>query len=572
MSSVPRFRVKGGSGSSGLYAYQSEDGLFAVSVCVYPKAWPPTLFEGFRSTYRSRGAYGREAITLLLQEGKEVAFAVGEVAVPAVQAMMNHLQRRRTDWRREQKAKIQARSGERVDSEINDEEETSDLELAVEAATSLPVECSLSFSREGTIPDDVLYASPETAAVALTAALRDLAWLCLRAGELRSAATDGGGEETAGHLLDAARAADEVDPLALLAELDFVHELHRLQHRIRKGYVPEEDRLAAIRGRITDRGVLDYATTGIPLLECRFDEFVEATPLFRVLVTALDVVSAGSLRSTLGVETDGLFGSMSEVHPRTMREQLRSIPSLPLPVARATADRLRLTRLQQEWQRPLDLAKRILRAESVETGYATQEGSMTVWTVDTAKVWESILEQAFEAAGNGTSVSRPTMKPPWIELGNPRQVDLTVTCGEKTYLVDAKYKLGTPGSSTADQYQLFAYSLLHGVNYSKDKELLPINDEDRPDAVALVYPVPIKNGDVPNDADDWSKRVKSAHAKSPFTREFLNTPGEHPKVVLHLLQAPFASPEVVRDERQWKVYLAGVGRGLQHRIESPTPR
>jgi hypothetical protein len=532
--------VKGGSGSSGLYAYQSEDGLFAVSVCVYPKAWPPKLFEGFRSTYRSRGADGREAITVLLQEGKEVAFAVKEVAVPAVQAMINHLKHRRTDWRREQRTKIQARSGGLVASNINDEEETPDLELAAEAATSLPVECSLNFSREGTIQDDFLYASPEIAAVDLTTVLRDLAWLCLRAGQIRSAAADGLGDESAGQLLDATRAADQMDPLALLAELDFVHELHRLQHRIRKGYVPEEDRLAAVRGRITDRGVLEYEMTGIPLLECRFDEFVEATPLFRVLVTALDVVASGTLRSTLGVGTEGLFGSGSEVHPMTMREQLRSIPSLPITVARATAERLRLTRLQQEWQRPLDLARRILRAESVETGEATQEGSMTVWTVDTAKVWESILEQAFRKVDGVTVDTQQGMQPPWQGLGAERRPDLTVTHENKTYLVDAKYKLGTPGSSTADQYQLFAYSLING---------------EPPTAVALVYP-------------SATETCVTAHGK-PRVREATNlergqpVQADPPKPVsLHLITAPFPPPETACDEDAWRRFLAGVGAGL----------
>lgn len=558
-----RLIISGGSGSSGLFAYRSDDSCFAVSVLVYPKAWPYDFVEGLvtgkPNPSRQRPDDGKvfpnanttvqQTFTILLREGKKLGFEVGASAVPAVQALIAAMNQRRKEWRRDKKLKLAKRSGQRPATE--DDVEESDLELATETGTTLPVECSLQFRL-----DESVTSAPGSDARAedyLTPAIRDLAWLCLRAGQIRSAAADGLGEESAGQLLDATRAADQMDPLALLAELDFVHELHRLQHRIRKGYVPEEDRLAAVRGRITDRGVLEYEMTGIPLLECRFDEFVEATPLFRVLVTALDVVASGTLRSTLGIGTDGLFGSGSEVHPMTMREQLRSIPSLPLPVARATAERLRLTRLQQVWQRPLDLARRILRAESVETGEATQEGSMTVWTVDTAKVWESILEQAFEAAPSEqhrVRVSRPTMPPPWIGLGDKRQVDLTVRLGNDTYLVDAKYKLGTPGSSTADQYQLFAYSLVNA---------------EPPTAVALVYPLPMTNGDSPKDSDSWSARIAS-HPKSPFTRESLNAPGEHPKVVLHLLQAPFASPEVLGNERHWKVYLEGVGKGLAQEL------
>ena len=539
--------IEGGSGSSGLCAYRSEDGTFAVSVLVYPKAWPETPFGDAKQVYLSV-QQGREVFTVLLQEGTSLRFSVKSSSEPAIENMIDEMQFRRQAWRANRENQQKRQPG----GEAAFDADASDLELAHTSGTSLPVECALTFSlrtprnaetARPTIDD------PATASGALTKALRDLAWLCLRAGALRSAATDGGGEETAGQLLDAARAADEIDPLALLAELDFVHEMHRLQHRIRKGYVPEEDRLAAIRGRITDRGVLDYEMTGIPLLECRFDEFVEATPLFRVLVTALDVVSAGSLRSSLGVETDGLFGSMSEVHPTTMREQLRSIPSLPLPVARATADRLRLARLQQEWQRPLDLAKRILRAESVETGYATQEGSMTVWTVDTPKVWESILEQAFRTVDGVTVDTQQGMQPPWQGLGAERRPDLTVNHEDKTYLLDAKYKLGTPGSSTADQYQLFAYSLINEV---------------RPDAVALVYPVP--------EGVALAKQHGTSFERETTNLEAAGKRATLPKLLL--LQAPFPAPSQAQEEGEWQKYLSSVGTRLKNALEqaSTPPR
>ena len=260
-------------------------------------------------------------------------------------------------------------------------------------------------------------------------------------------------------------------------------------------------------------------------------------------------MSAGTLRSSLGVETDGLFGSMSEVHPTTMREQLRSIPSLPLPVARATADRLRLTRLQQEWQRPLDLARRILRAESVETGEATREGSMTVWTVDTAKVWESILEQAFQAAGVTVSTQQG-MNPPWQGLGSERRPDLTVRLPEVgTVIVDAKYKLGTPGSSTADQYQMFAYSL--------------INSEP-PTAVALVYPVP--------EGVALAKQHGTSFERETTNLEAASKRATLPKLLL--LQAPFPAPNQAQEEGEWQKYLSSVGTSLKSALEqaSTPPR
>jgi hypothetical protein len=403
------------------------------------------------------------------------------------------------------------------------------LEELVEVTNAqVPVDCGLRFSlsTENAVHGD----TPPDATPELASALRDLVWLCYRNRKMKSSSDEGGGDDTGGLLLDPTT-GEAQDPLALLAELDFVSELHRLQHRIRKGYVPEEGRLSAVRGRITDRGVLEYEMTGIPLLECRFDEFVEATPLFRVLVTALDVVASGALRASLGVGSDW-FGGSSDLHPATLREQLRNIPSFPLPVARATAERLRLTRLQHEWQRPLDLAKRILRAESVDTGAADADGGATTWSIEMPALWERVLTQSLNRQPDCKATEQAEVPQPWVGMGAARRADIALLHRGQPYLLDAKYKDGSKGASPADQYQIFAYSLLR---------------DPAPRAVALVYPL----------------ATSDAVAPKRFARHTpLNTGGPQTAVLLHLLSVPFPSRSELSDDSTWHDYLDRTGAVL----------
>ena len=539
--------ISSGGGSAGLFSYRSEVGGFTVSVLVLPKLWG--LQRSGSLTLRD----GHARLSVLLSEYESVSISLDSLSAADTQArtafaggiseLTHMLQKRRAQWRAQQRV----RSGTKApaialsaasESAADDEASAASIDSADESV-SVPVDCGLRFELTAS---NAKQASADDNSPRLASSLRDLVWLCYRNRKMKSSSDEGGGDETGGLLLDP-KTDEAQDPLALLAELDFVSEMHRLQHRIRKGYVSEEDRLASIRGRITDRGVLDFEMTGIPLLECRFDEFVEATPLFRVLVTALDVVASGTLRDALGVGSDW-FGSSSDLHPATLREQLRNLPSLPRPVARATADRLRLTRLQHEWQRPLDLARRILRAESTDTGAADSEGGATIWSIEMPALWERLLTQALNRQPDCRAMEQAEVLQPWVGMGASRRADIVLEHRGKPYLLDAKYKDGSKGASPADQYQIFAYSLLR---------------RPAPVAVALVYPLPA--GSRP------SPRFDASFARAITNLETNDTEIARPD--LHLLQLPFPSQTVVRDEFLWKDYLGEVGAGLVGEL-SPT--
>ena len=310
--------------------------------------------------------------------------------------------------------------------------------------------------------------------------LRSLAWLCLRAGaDVDHEERDAGGDNQRGDLVDESREVDEIDSLLLLAQSSYVSTVERLMYDIRKGYVVAEERVTTIRGRVTERGIREYEMTGSPEIECRFDEFIDATPLYRVLVSALDVVSSGTIWKQLAfaIERTGLvgndgfvWGSGNDVSSRafTLREQLRAIPSLARPVALSVARSLRLTRLQKRWQPALDLARRILRAESLQTGGQKEPESSWVFKVQTPRVWEMIVRQAIERTNGsrGITLEQYNMEPPWEGHGNRgRRADLVHVkikddnSGINAFLFDAKYG-SKKKSNIANQYKMFAYSLL----------------------------------------------------------------------------------------------------------------
>jgi len=176
---------------------------------------------------------------------------------------------------------------------------------------------------------------------------------------------------------------------------------------------------------------------------------------------------------------------------------------------------------------------------------------MTVWTVDTSKVWESLLQQALGRIP-GVRVSRHNMRPPWQTLGRARQVDITLQHSAGTILIDAKYKLHVPGSSTADQYQLFAYSLLH---------------KPAPNAVAMIYPQMLQADDEPSVRDATSGPLlveKSGdHPRAPIT--CCDTPAACP---LYLLQVGFPTRRMAQSESAWSTYLKTVADGVEPRLKT----
>jgi len=264
------------------------------------------------------------------------------------------------------------------------------------------------------------------------------------------------------------------DPLRFLTAHAFVREVERRARDVRQGYVPTTQWMNVIRGRMTARGMARVALTGAPRVECEYDRFTAGVTLFQVLVTALDHVASGAAFPPL---VEDLTRALREDALRVRRE-LAHIPSLPVAVAAHHAGRVRLTRLQQGWQVALDMAKLLLQRLPLDLTSHTRGHGGLVWVVQTPKVWEGILEQALRARGWNPSPQKSVPRPS-KELGEESNVDLFAERDGVAYVLDAKYKLGTP--SKADQYQLFTYSHLVATDHTTRR-------------AALVYPVPTRAG------------------------------------------------------------------------------
>jgi hypothetical protein len=336
----------------------------------------------------------------------------------------------------------------------------------------------------------------------------------------------------AGGAVSAGGAAQEADPLLLLAQWRLVELMQAHSRQLRRGYIAVEEASPVIRGRLTQRGLIQAAARQGPLVECAHDEFSDTTPLFRVLVTALDRVASGAL-----AEASGLSGwsVLQDVRQRAvhLRRQLHQLPSYPRAQAAAEAERLSrrpLPRSLRLWQPALHLARAILRQEATRPVQADAGVVAQHWWLNTSKLWEGILDQICKKAGWEVSAPAEDSCVLWDKLGNQKKPDLLLERREDNFgqriVADAKYKLLNGGAlSAADQYQLFAYS--HIARWG----------DHAAKAAAVLYPCAKAQQD-------------SSHRRQPDN-----------SFVLHVVGVRFPTREEL-DPTAWAAYLSKAASAL----------
>lgn len=327
------------------------------------------------------------------------------------------------------------------------------------------------------------------------------------------------------------RATTGLRPLRPLLHLTLVEAIEAQLHDIRRGYVPVTASVGAVRGRLLSDGLVRHIACRETRLSCRFDELTDAVPLYRILVTALRCIAIegrpgapfGHERAFqhLGARSSVLLQQLSAVRPLARVEALRALSCL------------RLTRFERRWQRALDLAGLVLRADELAPQPSAAERS-TAFSLEivTPTFWEAVLRAALETLGSDhvvrLSQSAATSHQPWAGLGGTSRPDIMLGVDGRLWCIDAKYKRLGPGGqpSKADQYQLFAYS--HLARHPEHAE---------PDVCVLAYPC--------HDAPRRSRHVRNPAAAA---------------LSLFILHLPFPSPAQVQSPAGWRAYLETCGQ------------
>jgi hypothetical protein len=394
-------------------------------------------------------------------------------------------------------------------------------------------------------PTDQSHASNDDHSAVVIKGLSALIHLAARAGghEWTSRPSTDAAEHDdteAGGAVSSHRSARTADPLMLLAQWRLVELIGAHLRQLRRGYVPVKEEAPVIRGRMTQRGLLQAAARLGPRIECAHDDFSDNTPLFRVLVTALDRVASGALAEAHGVAA---WSVMAQVRARAvhLRRQLHQLPSLPWAQAAAEAGRLSrrpLPRALRVWQPALHLARAILRDEAVRP-LASDDGVVAQhWWLNTSKLWEGILEQICKKAGWKVSAPAENSCVLWDKLGNKKKPDLLLENDGQRIVADAKYKLLNGGAlSAADQYQLFAYS--HTASW---------DDAAPATAATVLYPC-----DQPSEP-----RAFARHGELRFN--------------LHLIGVPFPTKGEL-EPKDWTTYIEKAAMALKplNPIANPAP-
>ena len=472
---------------------------FGLSVLVIPKAWDlPAAVPSLDCT----DPESRSAV-VVIREGDKASLKVRADVGKALLA-----------W---------ARKSEDVASGHGGSEGDDDMEAVLDRKRDLLVSMKQVSDRKDSTPPD-----QEKSQESLVTNMLALLELSHRLREYVQVDRELDTSEEWGALVDSQGA--EFDPaLLLLAQKRFVEGMERKLRHIRRGYVPMVEREQLIRGRITQPGLLQIGM-GELAIECAFDEFVEATPLYRILVTTLDHIAGGGTQRGLQLEEDVQDSAVG------LRRQLAPIPSLPRVVAAQRAGQLRLPAMHRDWQPLLNLARLILRDEVPKGGAPQSTQSAFQWRIDTAVIWEAWLCRAAEMINLRVDSEDAKGKKPWRNLGGSSRLDLLLTHSSGAYVVvDAKYKRLKDRPLIADQYQIWFYSLA-------------IENVAR---VALIYP----------QIGDFAKETKITAGES-WVR--INPDGytvPNHSVFLHRLVLPF--PPKANDNGDWDKELSKVAGKLK---------
>lgn len=269
------------------------------------------------------------------------------------------------------------------------------------------------------------------------------------------------------------------DGLPVFLFEEFVEMLEQRTRELRRTYRTVVEDVGAVRGRITTRGMMMMVARPSPMIECEYETFDIQAPLYKVMMSTLDVI-----RSTqLPYGFNFLEEKFENICRRgaNLRMKMSEIPSLPLVSAIRECMKLnrRLPRMFKPFEELLPLALQILKRESHRLNVEEEKQQWWHITVPSSKLWELLLEKSLKMRGSRWDVqAQEKVHGPW-HVKTPKSIDIRVTnrFTNDVTLVDAKYSVAKETPSPAYQYQQFFYAVKWAV---KEKKL--------PKRVVLLHP------------------------------------------------------------------------------------
>ena len=264
-----------------------------------------------------------------------------------------------------------------------------------------------------------------------------------------------------------AKLANEKNPFIEILIKEFATSLFDSIKRLTpKRYVREEENLNYLKGKIKFSENIRYNCTNQAKFYCEYDEFSENNPLnqlFLFVSTCLYNISNNSYNKKLLKFIINYYSDISFVRFDKFKIQ-----------------KIKLTRSQEFFKKPFNLAKMFVEKTSVDLSKNKFENITLVW--DMNKLFEEfIFELIKRKIPECSPIAQKTKRLLRSTQETRRDTKVDVLVQHPQVIIDTKYKKFTnfDDISSADIYQVTTYCTLYG--YKKAILLYPQYDDIEPD-------------------------------------------------------------------------------------------
>lgn len=264
-----------------------------------------------------------------------------------------------------------------------------------------------------------------------------------------------------------AKLANEKNPFIEILIREFATSLFEALKRLTpKKYVREEENLNYLKGKIKFSENIRYNCTNQAKFYCEYDEFSENNPLnqlFLFVSTCLYNISNNSYNKKLLKFIINYYSDISFVRFDKFKIQ-----------------KIKLTRSQEFFKKPFNLAKMFVEKTSVDLSKNKFENITLVW--DMNKLFEEfIFELIKRKIPERSPIAQKTKRLLRSTQETRRDTKVDILVQHPQVIIDTKYKKFTnfDDISSADIYQVTTYCTLYG--YKKAILLYPQYDDIEPD-------------------------------------------------------------------------------------------